>query len=64
MATSESPASILVVDDEFSVRESLYHWFRKEGYEVKAAENAVEALQALQDRRYDVAWRRERIKGF
>ncbi len=52
---SERPASILVVDDEMSVRESLFHWFRKEGYEVKAAENAVEALQALQDRRYDVA---------
>ena len=52
---SENPASILVVDDELSVRESLFHWFRKEGYEVKAAENAVEALQALQERKYDVA---------
>jgi DNA-binding NtrC family response regulator len=52
---SENPASILVVDDEPSVRESLFHWFRKEGYEVKAAENAVEALQALQERKYDVA---------
>ncbi len=55
MAMSENPASILVVDDEPSVRESLFHWFRKEGYEVKAAENAVEALQALQERKYDVA---------
>lgn len=55
MAMSEIPASILVVDDELSVRESLFHWFRKEGYEVKAAENAVEALQALQERKYDVA---------
>jgi DNA-binding NtrC family response regulator len=52
---SENPGSILVVDDELSVRESLFHWFRKEGYEVKAAENAVEALQALQERKYDVA---------
>lgn len=55
MAMSENPGSILVVDDELSVRESLFHWFRKEGYEVKAAENAVEALQALQERKYDVA---------
>jgi DNA-binding NtrC family response regulator len=51
----DRPASILVVDDEASVRDSLYHWFLKDGYEVKAAENAIEALKALQDRRYDVA---------
>ena len=34
-------ARILVVDDEFSVRDSLYNWFRKDGYEVTAAENAT-----------------------
>ena len=28
------PASILIVDDEFSVRDSLENWFRKDGYEV------------------------------
>jgi DNA-binding NtrC family response regulator len=49
------PASILIVDDEFSIRDSLYNWFRKDGYEVTAAENAGEALQAMQERRYDVA---------
>jgi DNA-binding NtrC family response regulator len=46
--------SILIVDDEFSVRDSLYHWFRKDGFEVTAAANAAEALQAIQDRRYGV----------
>ncbi len=48
-------ARILVVDDEFSVRDSLYNWFRKDGHEVMAAENAHEALKALQDHAFDVA---------
>ena len=48
------PAHILVVDDEFTVRDSLYQWFRKDGYEVTAVENATEALQAMQDQRYEV----------
>jgi two-component system response regulator HydG len=49
------PARILIVDDEFSVRDSLYNWFRKERYEVTAAENAGEALRAVKERRYEVA---------
>jgi len=47
--------SLLVVDDEPSVRDSLYNWFRKEGYEVEAAENATEALRWLQKKPIDVA---------
>jgi len=52
MSTHE--ANILVVDDEFAVRDSLYNWFRKDGYHVHAAENATEALRALQDQAFDV----------
>lgn len=48
-------ARILVVDDEFSVRDSLSNWFRKDGYQVRAVGNATEALRALQDERADVA---------
>ncbi len=48
--------SILVVDDEFSVRDSLYNWFLKDGYEVRAAENATEALKAMQDHHFDVVF--------
>ena len=33
---AERPASVLVVDDEFSVRDSLTSWFLKDGYEVRA----------------------------
>ena len=48
-------ARILVVDDEFSVRDSLLNWFRKDGYQVRAVGNATEALRALQDEHVDVA---------
>jgi DNA-binding NtrC family response regulator len=48
--------SILVVDDEYSVRDSLQHWFRKDGHQVESVENATEALNRLQDHRYDVVF--------
>jgi len=48
--------SILVVDDEFSVRDSLYHWFRKDGFQVIAAANATEALKAMQEHPFDVVF--------
>jgi len=51
---SGSGGSILVVDDELSVRHSLSGWFRKDGYEVATAENATAALNLLRDRRFDV----------
>lgn len=52
--TSEQK-KILVVDDEFSVRDSLQHWFRKDGYDVELAENGHSALQALERKQFDVA---------
>ncbi len=45
---------ILVVDDEFSVRDSLQHWFRKDGFDVELAENGQSALQALERKSFDV----------
>jgi len=36
--------SILIVDDEESVRDSLCNWFLEDGYRVKCAENATKAL--------------------
>jgi DNA-binding NtrC family response regulator len=50
----EEDASILVVDDEFSVRDSLCGWFRKDGFKVETAENATEALKKLQDAAWDI----------
>ena len=46
---------LLIVDDELSVRDSLSKWFREEGYEVGAAENASEALTLLAQQRWDAA---------
>jgi two-component system, NtrC family, response regulator HydG len=46
--------SILVVDDEPSVRESLTGWFAKDGYRVLAAENGVTALHLMRDHAFDV----------
>jgi DNA-binding NtrC family response regulator len=46
--------SILIVDDEFSVRDSLYNWFKTEGYRVDTAGNGMEALNKLQENPWDI----------
>ena len=46
--------SMLIVDDERSVRESLMHWFLPEGYRVETAAEAMEALDKLRDSSFDV----------
>lgn len=46
--------SILIVDDEKIVRDSLAKWFQEDGYEVGTAENAAAALKQLQRRGWDV----------
>ncbi|MCD4732230.1 MAG: sigma-54 dependent transcriptional regulator [Bacteroidales bacterium] len=46
--------SILIVDDEESVRDSLYNWFIEDGYQVDCAENAKEALSILESKYFDI----------
>jgi DNA-binding NtrC family response regulator len=46
--------SLLVVDDEESVRDSLYNWFIEDGFQVQCAENAKEALTLLEAGNYDI----------
>lgn len=46
--------SILIVDDEESVRDSLFNWFIEDGYEVECAENAKKALHMLEDKNFDI----------
>ncbi len=46
--------SILIVDDEPSVRESLYSWFIEDGYVVDVAENAKKALALLETGSFDI----------
>ena len=47
-------ARILIVDDEQAVRESLAGWFRDEGYAVDVAASAIEALEQLAHKTWDV----------
>jgi two-component system response regulator HydG len=46
---------LLIVDDEFSVRDSLAKWFREDGYEVATAEGASDALSRLAESKWDLA---------
>lgn len=46
--------SILIVDDEASVRDSLYNWFIEDGYLVKCAQDAKEALTILESESFDI----------
>lgn len=46
--------SILIVDDEESVRDSLYNWFIEDGYRVECAENAKKALLILESGNFDI----------
>jgi two-component system response regulator HydG len=40
--------SIMVVDDEEIIRESLFHWFKKYGHTVEIASSGFEALEKLE----------------
>ncbi|HPT10400.1 MAG TPA: sigma-54 dependent transcriptional regulator [Bacteroidales bacterium] len=46
--------SILIVDDEESVRDSLYNWFIEDGYRVATAESAKGALSLLESDQFDI----------
>lgn len=46
--------SILIVDDEESVRDSLYNWFLEDGYHVECAEDAKIALSLLESKDFDI----------
>lgn len=46
--------SILIVDDEESVRDSLYNWFIEDGYRVERAQDAKKALSMLESEIFDI----------
>jgi DNA-binding NtrC family response regulator len=53
-AFDPSEITIMIVDDEQSVRESLEAWFEDDGYTMVTAENAAEALKRLQEHQIDI----------
>ncbi|MGA3243223.1 MAG: sigma-54 dependent transcriptional regulator [Bacteroidota bacterium] len=46
--------SILIVDDEQAVRDSLSKWFKEDGFTVGTAGGAADALQQLQGQKWDI----------
>lgn len=51
---SQKQFSILIVDDEAVVRDSLSKWFRQDGYRVETAEDAAHALRLMDKGPWDV----------
>jgi len=49
-------AKLLIVDDEISIRESLFQYFTKEGYEVDLAPDGNTAKELFSKYEYDVAF--------
>jgi DNA-binding NtrC family response regulator len=60
---NDKPASILVVDDELSVRDSLTKWFIEDGYKTDAAVDANEALQKLKPGLWDIIFLDIKLPG-
>ncbi len=50
----ETDISLLIVDDEESVRDSLYNWFIEDGYKVDCAADAKEALKKVEAQDFDI----------
>ena len=46
--------SLLIVDDELVVRDSLSKWFKQDGYRVDAAEDAAHAIKKMSDGPWNV----------
>jgi DNA-binding NtrC family response regulator len=46
--------SILIVDDEESVRDSLFNWFVEDGYRVACAKDAKKALSIMESFPFDI----------
>jgi two-component system sensor histidine kinase/response regulator len=47
-------SSILIVDDEYSIREALQLFFEDRGFKTKQAENGLEALKILEKEDFDL----------
>ncbi|MEK7408104.1 MAG: sigma-54 dependent transcriptional regulator [Acidobacteriota bacterium] len=59
----QEKSSILIVDDEPVVRDSLVHWFTEEGHQVDAAASAADALARLSAHETDLVIADIRMPG-
>ncbi|MDH4222817.1 MAG: sigma-54 dependent transcriptional regulator [candidate division Zixibacteria bacterium] len=55
--------SILIVDDEFSVRDSLTEWFKEDGYLADSAADATEALKKIKPGLWDIVFLDIKLPG-
>jgi len=55
--------SILIVDDEFTVRDSLYKWFKEDGFDVDTAEDSTDALKKFKGKSWDIVLLDVRMPG-
>ena len=53
MGTKAAKPSVLIVDDEQSVRHALQRWFDACGFDVETAADGVEAVEKCSDRSFD-----------
>ncbi|MGB8657071.1 MAG: sigma-54 dependent transcriptional regulator [Candidatus Zixiibacteriota bacterium] len=60
---NDKSVSLLIVDDELSVRDSLTKWFKEDGYRVDAAADATEALKKLKPGAWDIIFLDIKLPG-
>jgi DNA-binding NtrC family response regulator len=63
LSKNDKSVSILVVDDELSVRDSLTKWFTEDGYKADAAADATEALKKLKPGIWDIIFLDIKLPG-
>ena len=56
-------ASILIVDDELILRESLSAWLARDDFDVQAVSSAEEALERVAQTRYDIVFLDIKLEG-
>jgi DNA-binding NtrC family response regulator len=54
MEESMDKTKILIIDDEMIMRESLAGWLKRDGHEVAPAASGEDAMQILQNSRFDI----------
>ncbi|MGB2770361.1 MAG: sigma-54 dependent transcriptional regulator, partial [Candidatus Zixiibacteriota bacterium] len=60
---NDQSVSILIVDDELSVRDSLTKWFKEDGYRTEAAADANEALKKIKPGIWDIIFLDIKLPG-
>jgi len=63
LSKDNKSVSILVVDDELSVRDSLTKWFTEDGYKTDAVADATEALKKLKPGAWDIIFLDIKLPG-